>query len=834
MSLSCLKRKIPKAFYFRDYNDPQNSSKLDVLYYNLPKKSNRSIKPHSFSRRLSKFSTLKMTESQSQKVFRESIYNPNSIFEKEEEENEPDNTTTATFYSHKKQFVYIKDSCYIFKKNSKVRSFCLYVTEAPLFKFLIIVMIISQAILFGFYDYMDYNSTSTMNKLIDHIEPVFLATYGLECGMKIITKGLYSEPNTYLRKIINFIDLWVVISGIFSYKNFFKHFGILRLFRVLILLGKLPHFKSLKMLGTILKNSIWHLITILFFLWIFLTLFAIAGLNLYKGKLNYRCRTTPNPINGSWPVNSSETRICGGIFSCAANETCGSNFDYTVSASNFVSGDLYNDSLIPQLNFGVTNFDNLLLSLVPTCQIYMVEGFHEIMYILYDATNTVIPTVFCLFLIVICGFSMSNMVVAIMVDNFSKECEKSRNTSILKDTTRDLGNVSSIGKDSSPNGLLGSINKKFHNLFKKPTFKKSDFKQTGQYFALLIAKNPIFQLAMNLLVVVNLLILALDQYPSPSQSQLQVFYYLNLAFTILFLLESFLKIKGYGVEKYKKDKFNIMELIIAIATTIEIIVGSDSSKLSSLRALRLLRMFGSHHSWDGFQILIDALVESSNYVIGFVIIFGIYIYVFAIIGKKLFNVSDPMSKTHIIDDSDSGLRGNFENTLWAYTTVFQVICLEKWNELWYKYNKLVGPTITNFYFILIIASGRFILFNLFLAALLGLFEQARINIQLKKMKALFILRTFRSEKFSPHQKKNSIIDNEGQTLKALEFRKSFKRTSTISVEKPNLMKNKVHNLMRRTTMKKNLEWSSNSKGIVHSDPGDENQESEIEKGKCKH
>ena len=382
--------------------------------------------------------------------------------------------------------------------------------------------------------------------------------------------------------------------------------------------------------------------------------------------------------------------------------------------------------------------------------------------------------------------------------------------------------------------LLGSINKKFHNLFKKPTFKKSDFKQTGQYFALLIAKNPIFQLAMNLLVVVNLLILALDQYPSPSQSQLQVFYYLNLAFTILFLLESFLKIKGYGVEKYKKDKFNIMELIIAIATTIEIIVGSDSSKLSSLRALRLLRMFGSHHSWDGFQILIDALVESSNYVIGFVIIFGIYIYVFAIIGKKLFNVSDPMSKTHIIDDSDSGLRGNFENTLWAYTTVFQVICLEKWNELWYKYNKLVGPTITNFYFILIIASGRFILFNLFLAALLGLFEQARINIQLKKMKALFILRTFRSEKFSPHQKKNSIIDNEGQTLKALEFRKSFKRTSTISVEKPNLMKNKVHNLMRRTTMKKNLEWSSNSKGIVHSDPGDENQESEIEKGKCKH
>ena len=202
MSLSCLKRKIPKSFYVRDYNDFANSSKLDVLYYNLPRKISPPIKSSSFSRRFSKFASLKISESQAQKVFRESIYNPNSIFEKEEEDNEPDNTATATFQIHKRQFVYIKDSCYIFKKNSKIRYFCLYITESPFFKFLIIIMIVTQAILFGFYDYMDYDSSSTMNKIIDRVEPIFLSVYGAECVMKIISRGFYSEPNTYLRKIL--------------------------------------------------------------------------------------------------------------------------------------------------------------------------------------------------------------------------------------------------------------------------------------------------------------------------------------------------------------------------------------------------------------------------------------------------------------------------------------------------------------------------------------------------------------------------------------------------------------------------------------------------------
>lgn len=190
-------------------------------------------------------------------------------------------------------------------------------------------------------------------------------------------------------------------------------------------------------------------------------------------------------------------------------------------------------------------------------------------------------------------------------------------------------------------------------------------------------------------------------------------------------------------------------------------------------------------------------MESLNYVFGFTLIIGIYIYVLAIIGKKCFAVEDmSLMLTGVHDiENESVLRGNFTNTLWAYTSVFQIICLEKWNHLWYKYNKLVGSTLTNFYFIIIIMSGRFMIFNLFLSALLGLFEQTRTNIHLKRMKALMVLRTFRSDRPSPssHINRQNAFEEDTKINRIREtMGKSFKRTSTLGNEKDHLETQKIN------------------------------------------
>lgn len=583
MSLHCFKSKIPKKWFFRDYNDISISSKPDVLNRNENKHFHRSQSINSSLPKVSKSHnviTSKMIESQG--VFRETIYNPSAIFEKDEEDNEPDNSTTAMFYCHGKQFILIRDSCYIFKKNSKIRYFCLYITESTLFKLFVIVLVILQGVLLGFYDYLDVKSDGFMNQVVDTLEPAFISLYSIECCMKIIARGFYSEQNTYLRKLISFVDLFVVVAAVFSYKDFFRHFGILRFFRILIFCSNLQYFKSLKMLSKLLRNSFWHLVTIIVFLCVFLILFAIVGLNLYKGKLNYRCRLTQSPMEGYWPLNITETRICGGVFKCAVNETCGSNFDYTKTEKNYIIGDGYKDNEIPELNFGVTNFDNILHALIPTCQIYMIEGFQEIIYILFDATNAVLPAIYCMFLILICTFFISNMAIAAMVDNFTKESEKNRGPTILKDVSNSFGTIPFFSPSHTASvGLLGYVveaKKKIRIFFTKNSIKTQDFPDRWQLYALVLVSNPYFQVIITMFLMVNIVILALDRYPGPSEDDLLVYSYLNIGFTIIFLLECLLKIKGLGMNRYKKDRFNLIELFVAIATTIELVVGSKSTK----------------------------------------------------------------------------------------------------------------------------------------------------------------------------------------------------------------------------------------------------------------
>lgn len=52
-------------------------------------------------------------------------------------------------------------------------------------------------------------------------------------------------------------------------------------------------------------------------------------------------------------------------------------------------------------------------------------------------------------------------------------------------------------------------------------------------------------------------------------------------------------------------------------------------------------------------------------------------YVFAVIGMKYFGKYDE----EFTNLSQNMKRGNFNNLLWAYASVFQIICLEKWNHV---------------------------------------------------------------------------------------------------------------------------------------------------------
>ena len=67
-----------------------------------------------------------------------------------------------------------------------------------------------------------------------------------------------------------------------------------------------------------------------------------------------------------------------------------------------------------------------------------------------------------------------------------------------------------------------------------------------------------------MLIVINTIFLAFDQYPEPDAGVVGALAYANHFFTIIFLLEVLFKIIGFGFKQFIKEKFNQVDLAIVI------------------------------------------------------------------------------------------------------------------------------------------------------------------------------------------------------------------------------------------------------------------------------
>ena len=112
----------------------------------------------------------------------------------------------------------------------------------------------------------------------------------MESLIKIISQGLILDEGSYLRDSWSQLDFIVVVTSLIDVSNIGVDLGaikILRLLRTLRPLRLLHHNKSMKLIVTTLLESltgILNMILVLFLVWL---MFAILGVSLMKGKMNY-------------------------------------------------------------------------------------------------------------------------------------------------------------------------------------------------------------------------------------------------------------------------------------------------------------------------------------------------------------------------------------------------------------------------------------------------------------------------------------------------------------------------------------------------------------------
>jgi len=253
----------------------------------------------------------------------------------------------------------------------------------------------------------------------------------------------------------------------------------------------------------------------------------------------------------------------------------------------------------------------------------------------------------------------------------------------------------------------------------------------------------LFQTIIMLSIIINTVILSLDRYPEPPESQMQFFNQLNIVFTVIFTVEVVLKLGGLGAKKFSKDKFNIFDTIVVAISLVELsLANGTGGAVSALRAFRLFRIFKLARSWESLKLLMDSIAHTISAIGNFTILLTLFIYVYSLLGMQFYANKLAFDKNGNKDRVNGEVpRAHFDSLLWAFVTIFQVLVGDNWNEVMYESMRAVG-WYSCIYFISLVIFGNIIMLNLFLAILLGNFDEASylmkeikfVEEQRKKMK----------------------------------------------------------------------------------------------------
>jgi hypothetical protein len=185
-----------------------------------------------------------------------------------------------------------------------------------------------------------------------------------------------------------------------------------------------------------------------------------------------------------------------------------------------------------------------------------------------------------------------------------------------------------------------------------------------------------------------------------------------------------LKLLGLGFRGYFLDNYNIFDLVIVIASIVDLFISSlmnlkAKGVITALRSFRLMRVFKLAKQWRRLHHLLQTVGTTLRDVSTFSVLLFLFIFSFALLGLELFSGLVKFDPNNSLDlQNGTSPNSNFDTLYNALTTVFIVLSADGWSAIYFAHYRAiqnVGPTL---FFISLIIIGQRVLLNLFLAILL--------------------------------------------------------------------------------------------------------------------
>ena len=179
---------------------------------------------------------------------------------------------------------------------------------------------------------------------------------------------------------------------------------------------------------------------------------------------------------------------------------------------------------------------------------------------------------------------------------------------------------------------------------------------------------------------------------------------LDIACTIIFIIEMTVKHIEYGLRGYWNDGWNRLDgilVILSIPSIINVFVPTIASNLSILlilRVLRVLRFFRVMHFFPNFPKVIQGFKVAMRESYGVLLSFFVIVVIFGLLNCSMFQEADPE---------------HFSSPLRSIYSVFQICTIEGWYEIPnaiadYYGNSPIIPHLVRLYFTLLLIMGGII------------------------------------------------------------------------------------------------------------------------------
>uniref|UniRef100_A0AAX7SUG7 Voltage-dependent calcium channel alpha-1 subunit IQ domain-containing protein n=1 Tax=Astatotilapia calliptera TaxID=8154 RepID=A0AAX7SUG7_ASTCA len=588
------------------------------------------------------------------------------------------------------------DSMFIFKASNPIRRICHYVVTLRYFEMTILLVIVASSIALAAEDPVCTNSDR--NKVLRYFDYVFTGVFTFEMIIKMIDQGLILHDGSYFRDMWNMLDFIVVVGALIAFAltnnkgRDIKTIKSLRVLRVLRPLKTIKRLPKLKAVFDCVVTSLKNVFNILIVYQLFMFIFAVIAVQLFKGRFFY---CTDSSMNTE--------KECQGYY-----------IDYSRDKKEVKRREWKRHEF---------HYDNVCWALLTLFTVSTGEGWPQVLQHSTDVTeenmgpsrgNRMEMSVFYVVYFVVFPFFFVNIFVALIIITFQEQGDK-----MIQECSLEKNERACID---------------FAISAKPMTRYMPQNRQTFQYRLWHFVASPSFEYTVLVMIALNTVVLMMKYHSAPAAYD-TVLKHLNTAFTVLFSMECILKIMAFGLN-YFRDTWNIFDFITVLGSITEII-SVNTINMSFLKLFRTARLIKLLRQGYTIRILLWTFVQSFKALPYVCLLIAMLFFIYAIIGMQVFG------NIKLNDESHINQHNNFKTFFSALMLLFRSATGESWQEI--MLSCLSGqecepdPSIapltmspdheggcgTDFaycYFVSFIFFSSFLMLNLFVAVIMDNFE----------------------------------------------------------------------------------------------------------------